>query len=401
MNMNQKRYEFSLQYPKPLAENELEPLIEVARSGLFSRYSSNFVKELEADLAKYYEKKHAVTCASGTGGLHGCLAALNFPVGSEIIMTSVSDIGVVIPVMYENLVPVFADVDPATYNIDPASVESKITDKTKAVIAVHLAGSPANLEALEAICDKHSLVLLEDFSQAHGALWQGKKIGSIGLMSYGSFQQSKQITCGEGGVIVTDDDNLAHRALIGVDKGWQRAKPLEDRFYEFLAPNVRFNALQAAVLKPLLARLDALIEKKRKLAGIVYEAVASVSEYIKPQKILDGAVSSYYSFPMYVTGDQKMRDDLLRLLNDKYNLRCALGYANPVPLYMCVQALMDPAQYGRGLEFSKRQYPQGTCPNAETLLKKSFLIPFNENYTEEEMRDIAERVVSAVREITG
>lgn len=398
--MKQKRYEFSLQYPKPLEENELGPLIEVARSGLFSRYSSTFVKDLEVDLAKYYEKAHAITCTSGTAGLHGCLTALNFPVGSEIITTPVADIGIVIPIMYENLVPIFADVDQATYNLDPTSVESKITNKTKAVIAVHLAGSPADLTTLESICKKYNLILIEDFSQAHGALYQGKKVGSFGLMSYGSFQQSKQITCGEGGIIVTDDQELAHRALIGVDKGWQRALPLEERFYEFLAPNLRFNAIQAAILKPQLARLDVLIEKKRKLARIVYDTVASISEHLQTQKILDDAISSYYSFPIHVTKDEAMRDALLRLLDEKYNLRCAYGYANPVPLYLCVRPLMDPHTYGKGLEFSKRTYPKGMCPNAEELLTRSFLIPFNENYSEEEMTDIANRVVAAVKDLT-
>ena len=220
-------------------------------------------------------------------------------------------------------------------------------------------------------------------------------------MSYGSFQQSKQITCGEGGVIVTNDKNLAYRAFIGVDKGWQRERPLEERFYDFLAPNVRFNAVQAAILKPQLARLDKLIEKKRRLAKIVSRIVAPVSKYIQTQKILDNAQSSYYSFPMYVTGSEAMRDKLLALLDKKYNLRCAYGYANPVPLYSCVRPLMDPKKYGRNLEFSKRKYPKGLCPKAEVLLKKSFLIPFNENYTEKEMLDIANRVVAAVRAITS
>jgi perosamine synthetase len=399
--MKLKRYEFSLQYPKPLKKSELKPLLEVARSGLFSRYTGSFVKDLEVDLAKYYGKKHAVTCTSGTAALHGCLTALNFPVGSEIITTPVADIGVVLPIIYENLVPVFADIDPETYNLDSVSVESKITSKTKAIIAVHLAGSPADLTSFQKLCRKHNLVLLEDFSQAHGAIWHGKKVGSIGLMSYGSFQQSKQITCGEGGVIVTDDNNLAYRALIGVDKGWQRAKPLEERFYEFLALNLRFNAVQAAILKPQLKRLDALIGKKRKLASLVHKVMKPVSAHIKMQKILDNCASSYYSFPMYVTGDEKMRDKLLKLLNDKYNIRAAYGYANPVPLYQCVMALMNPAKYGKGFKYSNRKYPKSLCPNAEALLKKSFLIPFNENYSEKEMTDIADRVVTAVREITS
>ena len=104
---------------------------------------------------------------------------------------------------------------------------------------------------------------------------------------------------------------------------------------------------------------------------------------------------------MYVTGDEKIRDKLLKLLNDKYNIRAAYGYANPVPLYQCVTALMNPVKYGKGFKYSKHKYPKGTCPKAEALLKKSFLIPFNENYTEKEMKNIVDRVVTAVREITS
>lgn len=393
-----KRYEFSLQYPKPLAENELTDLLEIGKSGQFSRYSSDYVKGLEVDLANYYQSKHAITCTSGTAGLHGCLVALDFEPGSEVIMTPVADIGIVIPVVYENLVPVFADIDPETYNITVDTIEKHITDKTKAIIAVHLAGSPCDLDAMKALCEKHNLALLEDFSQAHGSTWNGKKIGSHGHMAYGSFQQSKQITCGEGGVILTDDPELARRAFIGVDKAWQRDLPLEERFYEFLAPNLRFNALQAAVLKPQIKRLDGLVAEKKKRAEILYELLAPYSDVIKPQKVLEPAGHAYYSFPLYVN-DSETRDRLLTVLNDKYDLYCAHGYANPQTLYMCVNALIDPKKYGKGLNYSTREYPVGTCPAAEKMLTESFLIPFNENFSEDEIRDIGERVVAAVKEV--
>jgi len=394
-----KRFEFSLQYPKPLKENELDLILDVARSGLYSRYTGDFVKELESELAEFYGSKHAVTCTSGTAALHGVLTALDFPPGSEIITTSVTDIGVVLPIIYENLVPVFADLDITTYNLDVNSVEQSITNKTRAVIAVHLAGNPSDLNGLKLLCDQNGLVLIEDFSQAHGAEWYSKKVGSIGLISYGSFQQSKQITCGEGGVITTNDESLAYRALIGVDKGWERHLPLEKRLYQFLAPNVRFNAVQAAILKPQISRLDKLIDRKRHIAGLLYDKLSVISDYILPQKILEGAKHSYYSFPLYVTRDEQYRDKLLKVMNENFNVYCAYGYANPVPLYLCVNALIDPQKYGKGLMFSEFEYPEGTCPKAESLLKRSFLIPFNENFTDEEILELGNRLIGAVEEL--
>lgn len=393
-----KNYEFILQYPKPLEDHHLNDLIDVAKSGNFSRYSSEYVLDLEKDLSKYYQTKHSVTCTSGTAALHGCLVALDIPPGSEIIMTPVADIGVVLPVIYENLIPVFGDLDLNTYNMSLESIKSKVTKKTKAVIAVHLAGNPSDIEEIAKFCKENNLYLLEDFSQAHGAKFNENKIGSFGDISYGSYQQSKQITCGEGGVIVTNSDELYRRAFIGVDKGWQRHLPLENRFYEFLAPNVRFNALQAAVLRPQLAGLDNLIEKKRKRAELLDKLFHPHNKIIKIQKKLDGAYCSYYSYPLYMENTQD-RDRLVKKLKKDYGMICAYGYANPTPLYECVNALIDPKKYGKSFAYSNREYPSGTSPNAEDLLSRSFLIPFNENYTIEETKEIGERVIAAIREL--
>ena len=395
--MMKKRFEFNLQYPKPLMEGELDQLLSIAKSGLFSRYTSSIVKELEEELARYYQTDYAITCTSGTAALHGCLVALDFPPGSEIITTSVADIGVVIPIIYENLIPVFADIDPETYNITAKHVEREITNKTKAVIAVHLAGNPCDLNSLVSLCEKYNILLIEDFSQAHGAKWNNKNVGSFGKISYGSFQQSKQITCGEGGVIVTNDKELNNRAFIGVDKAWQRHLPLEKRFYEFLAPNVRFNALQAAVLRPQIKKLDSLINRKRSIANKLCQSIKKYSKYVKPQRIYPNAIHSYYSFPLFVI-DNVFRDKLVNLLDAKYNIYCARGYANPVPLYQCVNPLIDPQKYGKHFSYSNKIYSEGICPNAENLLKRSFLIPFNENYTDEEIFEISNRLSSAISE---
>ena len=393
-----KRFEFSLQYPKPLEEEELSDLLSVARSGLFSRYSSSFVPNLESELADYYGTSHAITCTSGTAALHGALVALDLPPGSEVVMTPVADIGVVLPVIYENLIPVFADIDPETYNVDASTVARVLSEQTGAVIAVHLAGNPGNLDALQKLCEAKNLPLLEDISQAHGAEWRNKKVGSFGKISYGSYQQSKQITCGEGGVILTNDQELAHRAFIGVDKGWRRDLPLEDRWYDFLAPNLRFNALQAAVLRPQIGRLDALLLARTERANLLKEMLGEHADVVSPQRILEHSKHAYYSFPLFVD-DRSTRDSLLTTLDTDYDVYCALGYANPQTLYMCVNALRDPSRFGRDLNYSSRKYPSGTCPQAEDLLQRSFLIPFNETFSMEETREVGSRLVSAIRDV--
>jgi dTDP-4-amino-4,6-dideoxygalactose transaminase len=393
-----ERFEHSIQYPKPLAEDDLADLYDVVSSGNFSRYTSSYVDNLEKDLALFYNTKYATTATSGTGACHGTLVALDFPPGSEIITTPITDVGTIIPVIYENLIPVFADVKPATFNIDPDSVRSKITANTKAIIAVHLAGNPADIDSLSNICTEYGLTLIEDFSQAHGAEWDGRKIGSHGVMAYGSFQQCKQITCGEGGVILTNGKELARRAHIGVDKSWQRELPLGIRKYEFLAPNVRFNAIQAAILKPQILKLQQIVDKRRHLADIYYDKLSAISGHVQFQEVHPKGRHSFFNFPMYVD-DNSSRNALLQLLDEKYNVKCAYGYASEVPLYLCVNALMDPLKYGKGHHYSNRTYPKGLCPNAESIMERSFLIPFNELITEEEAFEVSNRIISAVSEI--
>ena len=165
-----------------------------------------------------------------------------------------------------------------------------------------------------------------------------------------------------------------------------------------MAPNVRFNAIQAAILKPQLKVLDDLIEQKRERAEVLDNIFSSYKDHIQIQKKLIGAYSSYYSYPLYMN-DTHSRNLLLEKLKDDYELICAYGYANPTPLYQCVNALINPKKYGKGFAYQERTYPAGTSPNAEDLLSRSFLIPFNENYSISETREIGERVINAIDEL--
>jgi perosamine synthetase len=393
-------YEFSLQYPKPLMADEIREFETLLRSGDFSRYTSDVTDLAERGMAEMFGTKHAVACSSGTGAIHAALIALDLPVGSEVITTSVTDVGVVLPIIYQNLIPVFADLDPTTFNLDPRSVEAQITPRTSAVIAVHLAGNPCPLDELKQICDRAEIVLIEDCSQAHGAEYKGDRVGGIGAVGVASLQQSKHISSGEGGVIVTDDDALFERLKLAVDKGWTRHKGLKERRYEFLSLNYRFTGLQAATLIPQLKRLDSILGKKRKLASHLYSRAQEFAPTIHCQRVLEGALSSYYSFPMYVTANEAFRNEMLGAL-EALGIRSAYGYANPLPLYRCVAALEDPVKFGRGFEYAERKYLPGLCPVAEDLLSRSFLIPFNERFEISDMDAIMDRLGEAISQVVG
>ena len=394
------KYRFSLQYPKPLTDEEFESLRPLFTAGGFSRYASGAAEELEGMFAKFFGVKHAVACSSGTAAIHAALIACDLPVGSEVITTPITDVGVVLPIIYQNLVPVFADVDPTTFNLDAKSVESRITKNTSAIIAVHLAGNPAPIREVKALADKHNLILIEDCSQAHGAEYDGKRVGSMGKLGIASLQQSKHITSGEGGVIVTDDSALFERLKLSVDKGWTRFKSLRERRYEFLSLNYRYTGIQAAVVIPQMKRVAGILKKKRELAAYLYKRAEEFGGLVGCQRTLAGTQHSYYSFPMYVNGDEAMRDALMEMLAKDSGVECAYGYANPVPLYLCTAALENPKKFGRSFKYSDRSYPKGTCPAAEDLLNRSFLLPFNEKFEISDMEYMMDAFAKAVAKLT-
>jgi dTDP-4-amino-4,6-dideoxygalactose transaminase len=229
---------------RDVGAEEMKELVDVIFSGNMYRVGGTKVDEFEREFAKLYGVEHAVASTSGTAAIHVALGAINPDPGSEIVTGPISDIGTIIPILYQNCIPIFADIDPVTYSLDPDSVRRKITDKTVAVIAIHLFGQAANMDELVDVCKEHDLYLIEDASQAHLAEYKGKLAGTIGDLGCFSLQQSKQMTTGDGGVTITNDLDLAERAKLFADKAWPREGGWTQRGYLFLAMNYRMTELQ-------------------------------------------------------------------------------------------------------------------------------------------------------------
>lgn len=208
---------------RDLGDEELRLLEEVIRSGRLFRFAGTKVKRFEEEFANYFGVKHAIASTSGTSAIHVALGAINLGPGDEVITAPISDIGTVIPILAQNAIPVFADVDPETYNIDPSDVKRKMTEATKAIIPIHLFGQPCDMDPIMEIAEKHDLYVAEDCAQAYLAEHKGRMVGTIGHLGCFSLQQSKHMTAGDGGITVTDDDQLAHRAELFADKGWDRS----------------------------------------------------------------------------------------------------------------------------------------------------------------------------------
>ena len=189
-------------------QHERQALLDVLESERWWRTPGTHTKAFEEAFADYHHAKHGIAVTNGTAAIEVALAALGIGLGDEVIIPDYTFVATASPVLMHGALPVLVDIDPRTYNIDPGKVEAAITQRTKAIIAVHIAGYPADMAALKTIAERHDLFLLEDCAHAHGAELNGKKVGTFGQAGTFSFQQSKLITAGEGGIILTNDDEL-------------------------------------------------------------------------------------------------------------------------------------------------------------------------------------------------
>lgn len=265
-------------------EREEKALIEVLRSGKWGRVNGKKNEEFEEKFAKYHSAKYGITCVNGTIALELSLRALEIGPGDEVIVPPYTFIATASSVLMVGAKPVFVDIDPKTYNIDPEKIEPAITPKTKAIIPVHIGGCPAHMDKILDISKRYNLKVLEDAAQAHGAEWRGKKVGALGDIGIFSFQSSKNINAGEGGIILTNNEELAEKAWSLMNVG--RSKKGEWYMHYILSGNYRMTEFQAGILLAQMERMEELMKKREENARYLTERLREIEgiEVLTPYK---------------------------------------------------------------------------------------------------------------------
>ncbi len=255
------------------------------------------VKQFEREIAGLYGAPSAVASTSGTAAIHVGLAALGLNPGDEVITTPLTDMGTVIPILAGNGLPVFADVDPRTGNLTAETIAARITPRTRAVVVVHLFGRPAELGPILDLLRPLGIPLVEDCSQAHFADYRGQKVGTHGDVGCFSLQQSKQITCGDGGYTLINRPDLARRAALFVDKGWDRTQGL--RSHLFLGMNYRMTELQGAIALAQARRLPKLIAARRAAAEQLTARLGAIPGLVPPPH-QEGVNPAWWVYPFTI-----------------------------------------------------------------------------------------------------
>ncbi len=263
-------------------ETEREALNAVLDSRVWWRTPGTQTLAFEQEFAAFHQARHGIAITNGTHAIEVTMAALGIGPGDEVIVPDSTFVATASAVLFAGALPVLVDVEADTHNIDPELVEAAITDRTKAIVAVHMGGSPAKLDHLMAIASKHGLPLVEDSAHAHGSEWNGRKIGTFGIGGTFSFQQSKTMTAGEGGMIVSNDDDFERRARSAHDCGRLPGKWFYDHFN--YGSNYRLSEWQGAILRAQLKRLDDQTARRHRNGRLLDKLLADV-EGIEPQRI--------------------------------------------------------------------------------------------------------------------
>lgn len=383
-----------------LGSQEASRVAKVIRSGVLSYTGGTEVKKLEKSMAKMYQVPGAVASTSGTSALHVALATWNPDPGSEIITTPITDMGSIIPILACNCIPVFADIDPISGNMTAETIASKITDKTRAVILVHLFGRPADVHGIKALLKDRNIALIEDCSQAHYADVPGGKIGSVGDFGCFSFQQSKQITCGDGGITLINRPELLKRAQLFIDKGWDRTGG--GRAHLFFGMNYRMTEMQGAVANVQLERLPGLIEGRRRTADALMAKLKGIDGITLPSEV-GASRSSWWIFHLlFQASKYLMNTETVCGLFSSEGIKCKNGYL-PRPMFQ-ETVLVDRQTYGQsGYPLTTYGYvdpkPED-YPGTVSFLRDSILIGWAPNIPDRTIDQVAsgiQRVMKSLR----
>jgi UDP-2-acetamido-2-deoxy-ribo-hexuluronate aminotransferase len=334
------------------------------------------VKEFEKELAVYLSAKHVIACANGTDALQIAMMALGLKPGDEVITASFTFVATVEVVALLGITPVYADVLPDTFNLDPADIERKITPKTKAIVPVHLFGQTADMEAIMAIAAKHNLYVIEDDAQAIGGDYtfsdgSRKKSGTIGHIASTSFFPSKNLGCyGDGGALFTNDDGIAKKLRRVCNHG------SDVRYYhEVIGVNSRLDTMQAAILRIKLRHLDEYAAARNKVAAHYDKAFAGMAHIITPVRSKD-STHVFHQYTMRVMGGH--RDGLKKHLE---------AHGVPAMIYYPVPCHLQNA-------FKSDRFPQGSLPVTEQITHEVLSLPMSTELDNEQLAHITNTVKS-------
>ena len=272
----------------PITQRMVDSVLKTTRSGIWSRIQdseSGTVVTLEKEFAKLVGAKYCLGTGAGTQALNTSVEAMGIGAGDEVITSPYTDVGTISGVLFSRALPVLADLDPESFQLDPDDVERRITENTRAIIPVHIGGQPANMERIMAIARKHNLMVIEDACQAHLADYQGKLLGTIGDLGCFSFQAGKNMACGEGGAIIGDDEELMDKCYTVHNRGDSRRGRKE-----LIGPKYRMNEFEAAMLLP---QFQGFRDRHRFRNENCYYMNAKLRNFegVQPQKLYEGTGS--------------------------------------------------------------------------------------------------------------
>jgi len=310
-----------------IGDEEKKAVLNVLSSGHLAQGEK--VREFEKIFSDYIGVKQSVTVNSGTAALHLSLLSLGIKTGDEVITTPFSFISSSNCILFCNAKPVFVDIDSKTFNLNPEKINEKITKKTKAIIAVHLYGQPAEMDVIKEIAEQHNLFLIEDACQAHGAEYKGKKVGSIGDLGCFSFYPTKNMTTGEGGMVTTNDLEIAEKIKILKNHGQIR------KYYHLhLGFNLRMTDIAAAIGIEQLKKLDEFNKKRIKNAQFLTESLSDLDEIVTP--FVSCAVKHvFHQYTIRYHSRFFSRSTFIKKL-EKNGIQTAIYYPSPIykqPLY--------------------------------------------------------------------
>ncbi len=381
---------------------EMKHLREALDQNTLSYHKGEKVQQFCREFAAKYGRKYAIACTSGTAAIHVALCAAGVTAGDEVITSVLTDAGSVIPTLYQNAVPIFADIDPRTYNVTAETIEARITPRTKAILVVHLAGNPAEMDPIVRLARRRKIHLIEDCAQTWNGFYKGRLAGTFGEMGCFSMNDYKHLSVGDGGAVLTDSPRLARLAQLYADKCYSRNLfgLRTGRASRFLAPNYRMSELCGAVAIAQLHKVDWICERRNKHGKLLTRLIEDIPG-ILPPKVTDGAESSNWYYMLRV--DEKTlgcrRDDFVEALQaEGVPAAFYLKRTDQLPM-LRNKAIYPPREDGFVCPYDLPVYEPGRityrkedCPNVGLVCSTALIIQMREFYTQRDIRETAEAI---------